>query len=400
MFGFGKLNVAIMGTGYMAGVMAETLQSVPSVRTYAVASRDMERALEFGREYGFKKAYGSYAELAADKKVDLVYIATPHSEHYRHVRMCLENGRAVLCEKPFALNADMAQELFTLAEERGVFAAEAMWIRFLPFAAKIKEVLQSNVIGDPVMLEANLGYNVGRITRMIDPALGGGALLDIGVYLLNVASMLFGDDVRRVNSHCTYTDRHLDEQESITLRYGDGKMAVLQSSMVGISDRRAVISGTKGYMVIENVNNFETLTVFDSSYNRIGSYRRPRQKTGYEYEIKACVRALKEQWTEVPEMTHAQTMNMMHLLDYIRGQLGVVYPQEQPAEETAEPAEALPEGAPEIESVVAEPVFEEDTLPGADPAEVEAAMETAAAQAPAEDAAVQISEEDTETEEA
>ena len=333
MLGFGKLNMAVVGTGYMAGKMAETIRYVSEVRPYAVCSRSTDRAYEFARKYGFKKAYGSLQELLEDRKVDLVYIATPHSEHYEQVKMCIEYGRPVLCEKPFCLNAPMAEELLALAHEKNVFVAEAMWIRFLPFAGQILETLRSGIIGEPVMLTADLGYNVGRVRRMLDPDLGGGALLDIGIYLLNFASMVFGDDISRINAHCTYTALQLDEQESITLRYSSGRIAQLAVSMVGVSDRRAVISGTKGCIVIENVNNFESLTVMDSDHNKIASYKRPGQRTGYEYEVRACARAIRDKRIEVEEMDHEQIISILHMTDHIRGQLKVRFPQEMNEQE-------------------------------------------------------------------
>jgi hypothetical protein len=183
------------------------------------------------------------------------------------------------------------------------------------------------------MLTAGLGYNVGRVRRMLDPDLGGGALLDIGIYLLNFASMVFGDDISRINAHCTYTALQLDEQESITLRYSSGRIAQLAVSMVGVSDRRAVISGTKGCIVIENVNNFESLTVLDSDHNKIASYKRPGQRTGYEYEVRACARAIRDKRIEVEEMDHEQIISILHMTDHIRSQLKVRFPQEMNEQE-------------------------------------------------------------------
>lgn len=381
MFGIGKLNVVILGTGYMAGLMAETIRGTGAAKICAVGSRDYERAREFAKEYGFKKYYGSYEEAVDDPEADLIYIATPHSVHYENVKMALEHGKNVLCEKPFALNAAQAEELFALAGEKKLFCQEAMWIRFLPFYEQILNVLRKGTIGEPVMLTANLGYNVGRMARMVDPELGGGALMDTGVCLLNFASMIFGDDIVRINSHCTYTDMGLDAQETVTLRYRDGKMAELTSSMTGISDRRAVIAGTEGYIVIDNISNFEGLDVYDSSYRKVVTYKRQKQKTGYEYELEACARAIHKGEKECSQMPQAQTLSIMHMLDYIRGQLGIVFPQEMPAQESAA-EETQPSEAPAASSE--EAVID---VPGEAPAisfeEAEAAPE---AQAPAADA--------------
>lgn len=323
-----KMNVAIMGAGNIAGVMASTLGRMKNVRCYAVGSRNKDKAVEFARKFGCKKAYGSYEELAADKKVDLIYIATPHSEHYENARLCIENGRAVLCEKAFTANAAQAEALFALAAEKKVFITEAIWTRYMPMLQTMKEVLASGAIGVPTMLTANLGYVINGVARMTDPALAGGALLDVGVYTINFASMLFGTDVKKISSACTYTKSGVDEQNSITMVFEDGKMAVLNSSMLSLSDRKGMIHGTKGFAVVENINNFESMTVYDTSYKKVAKYNRPKQISGYEYEVEACIRALREGALECPEMPHAETVRIMKLMDGLRCDWGIKYPFE------------------------------------------------------------------------
>lgn len=373
MFGMGKINMAVIGTGYMAGIMADTMRGVSHVRSYAVGSRDLDRAMQFGRDHGFKKAYGSYEELVEDRKIDLVYIATPNSEHYENMKLCIEHGKAVLCEKPFTLNAQQAQEIFRLAQENDVFVAEAMWIRYLPFYDQIQTVMASNVIGDPIMLTANLSYNVENIARMTDRDLGGGALMDLGVYALNFASMIFGDDIQRISASSTLTQTGVDESDSITLVYNDGKMAALNCSMSCIGDRRGVVQGTRGFIVIENINNFETMSVYDSSYTKIGSYKRPRQKTGYEYELQECASAIKSGWKETPKMTHAQTLSILHMTDHIRRRTGIVFggegqPSEAPAiAEKAEKAETGTTQVRQAETVQAESGKAEAAQNGGEP---------------------------------
>lgn len=264
----GKFNVGIMGAGNIAGVMADTLNKMTGVRLYAVASREKVKADVFAGKYGCKKAYGSYEELVTDKKVDLIYIATPHSEHFANARLCIEHGKPVLCEKAFTANAAQAEELIKLSEEKGVFLAEAIWTRYMPMLATIREVLGSGVIGEPKTLTANLGYVIDNVPRLQEPALAGGALLDVGVYTLNFALMLFGGNIDKVVSNCTYTKTGVDEQNSITLQYKDGKVAHLNSSIVSQSDRKGIIYGTKGFAVVENINNFASITVYDSSYKK------------------------------------------------------------------------------------------------------------------------------------
>ena len=175
---FKKYNIGIIGSGNIAGVMADTIKRMKNVRLYAVASRSKVKADVFAEKYGCKKAYGSYEELASDSKVDLVYIATPHSEHYENAKLCLLNGKPVLCEKAFTANAAQAKELIRISQERRVLLAEAIWTRYMPMLATIREVLGSGIIGEPKTLTANLGYLIERVARLQEPALAGGALLD------------------------------------------------------------------------------------------------------------------------------------------------------------------------------------------------------------------------------
>lgn len=326
---FKKYNIGIIGSGNIAGVMADTIKRMKNVRLYAVASRSKVKADVFAEKYGCKKAYGSYEELASDSKVDLVYIATPHSEHYENAKLCLLNGKPVLCEKAFTANAAQAKELIRISQERRVLLAEAIWTRYMPMLATIREVLGSGIIGEPKTLTANLGYLIERVARLQEPALAGGALLDVGVYTLNFASMIFGDDIETIESSCTYTKTGVDEQNSITIYYKDGRMAVLNSSMISLSDRKGIIYGTKGFAIIENINNYESITVFDPRYKEVASYKRPRQISGYEYEVEACIKALENGEIECGEMPHSEIIRMMEIMDGLRAKWGIVYPFEK-----------------------------------------------------------------------
>ncbi|MCI8353853.1 MAG: Gfo/Idh/MocA family oxidoreductase [Lachnospiraceae bacterium] len=326
---FKKYNIGIIGSGNIAGVMADTIKRMKNVRLYAVASRSKVKADVFAEKYGCKEAYGSYEELASDSKVDLVYIATPHSEHYENAKLCLLNGKPVLCEKAFTANAAQAKELIRISQERRVLLAEAIWTRYMPMLATIREVLGSGIIGEPKTLTANLGYLIERVARLQEPALAGGALLDVGVYTLNFASMIFGDDIETIESSCTYTKTGVDEQNSITIYYKDGRMAVLNSSMISLSDRKGIIYGTKGFAIIENINNYESITVFDPRYKEIASYKRPRQISGYEYEVEACIKALENGEIECGEMPHSEIIRMMEIMDGLRAKWGIVYPFEK-----------------------------------------------------------------------
>ncbi|CDD48518.1 putative uncharacterized protein [Firmicutes bacterium CAG:534] len=334
-----KFNVGIIGTGNIASVMAQTISKMKGVKLYAVASRQKVRAEVFAGKYGCKKAYGSYEELAEDDKVDLVYIATPHSEHYANVKMCLMKDKPVLCEKAFTANAVQAEELIFLAKERNIFLAEAMWTRYMPMLTTIREVLGSGVIGEPKTLTANLGYVINGVERLTSPQLAGGALLDVGVYPLNFALMLFGNGIEKIHSCCTYTETGVDEQDTITLQYSDGKVAVLNCSMVSLSDRQGILYGTKGFLVVHNINNFEGIDVYDNSYHKVASYKAPKQISGYEYEIEASMQAIKRKEIECPEMPHSETLRIMKIMDGLRREWGIVYPfekEETPMQEQKE----------------------------------------------------------------
>ena len=313
-----KLRVGVLSTGNIAATMAETLRCMEDVELYAVASRCQEKADAFAEKYGFEKAFGTYEEMAADEKVDLVYVATPISEHCSHVKMLLENGRNVLCEKAFAVNAREAEEMTALSKEKGLLLAEAMWVRYMPMARTLQEVLASGAIGTPYTLTANLGYLLESVPRMMKPELAGGALLDVGVYTLTFASIAFGDDISSIDTSVIMTDTGVDAQSSITISYPDGKMSVLNSSLRALSDRQGIIYGTKGFLVVENINNFESITVYNEKREVTARYDQPKQISGYEYEVRACKKAIEEGMCECPDMPHSETIRIMEQMDAVR----------------------------------------------------------------------------------
>ncbi|WP_186423597.1 Gfo/Idh/MocA family protein [Lacrimispora celerecrescens] len=322
------LKIGIMGTGRIASVLANTMLQMPQVVLLGAASRSLEKAEEFAARFSIERAYGSYEELVKDPDIQLIYIATPHSEHCSNAKLCLENGKHVLCEKAFAANYAQAKEMTDLAEEKNLMITEAMWVRYMPMAKTLKEVLNSGVIGEPMTLTANLCYLVSDKPRLIKPELAGGALLDVGVYTLNFASIVFGDEITDIQSSVIKTDSGVDAQNSITLCYPGGKMAILNSSLRVLSDRMGVIYGTKGYLVVENVNNFESIRVYDANRELLETHIRPEQISGYEYQIEASGEAIRNGWTEYPQMPHKATLDVMKVMDELRKQWGIRYPFE------------------------------------------------------------------------
>ena len=325
---FNKVKVGIMGTGAIAETMVRTLSGMRGVTCYAVASRTQEKAKEFADTNKIKIYYGSYEELCQDPKIDFIYVATPHSAHFDNVKLALENGKNVLCEKAFTLNEEQAKELFKMSDEKGLFLAEAMWTRFLPLGFKIREILSSNVIGEVRMLTADLSFNIAWKDRIQKPELGGGALLDLGIYGLTFASMILGDDVVDISSVCTKNDNGMDMQDVINLTYRSGQLAAITCSALSCGPNMGMIFGTKGHIEVNMINNFEIVTVYDNAGTKTGYYKREKQITGYEYEVMSVMNALKEGWLECPEMPHAQTLRILNMMDCIRKQLDIKFPQE------------------------------------------------------------------------
>lgn len=324
-----KLKVGILGAGRIAATMADTITKMKTAECYAVASRSMEKAMEFASLHHVTKPFGSYEEMLADKDLELVYIATPHPFHFEQAKMCIDAGKPVLLEKPFCVNAKEAEELLAYAKEKNVFITEAMWIRYMPMYETILKVLKSGAIGEPRLITANLGYPMLHKERLLKPELAGGALLDVGIYPLNFADMVNDAAITDIQSAAIMTADGVDAHDSITIRYADGSMAVLNTSMQTVSDRKGIIQGTEGVMIIENVNNFESLTVYDKDYKKKVFKKAPKQISGYEYEVEACRKALKRKKKECEQMPHEVTMKMMKQMDCIREQIGLVYPFEK-----------------------------------------------------------------------
>ncbi|MBQ1171487.1 MAG: Gfo/Idh/MocA family oxidoreductase [Lachnospiraceae bacterium] len=322
------MKVGILGAGRIAAIMADTVSRMRGAEMYAVASRNMDKAMEFASIHHVTRPYGSYEDMLSDKAVELVYIATPHPFHFEHAKMCIDAGKPVLVEKPFCVNAKEAEELLSYAKKKGVFITEAMWVRYMPMADTIKKLLKDGVIGTPKMIMANLSYPMLTKERLIKADLAGGALLDVGVYALTFADLFKSSEVDDIYAVAVMTKEGVDAHDSITIRYKDGSMAVLNTSMQTVGDRKGIIQGTEGVMIIENINNYETITVFDKDYKKKLFKKAPKQITGYEYEIEACKKAIKWHKKECSEMPHETTMLIMKQMDEIRKQIDLKYPFE------------------------------------------------------------------------
>ena len=322
------MKFGVMATGPMAQTFVDTLSKVERVELYAVASRDLSKAESFKQKNNFEKAYGSYLDLVNDENVEIVYIATPQSTHFDLMKMCIEHHKPVLCEKAFTLNAAQAKEIKELANENKVFVAEALWPRYMPSRKIIDDAVNSRIIGEPKILTGNLSYVIYMNKRIVDLSLGGGTLLDVGVYGLNFALMHFGEDIERIDSAVEFTDTGVDGQETITLHYKDGRMAVLTHGIYSRSDRKGIIYGDKGYIVVENINNPNSVDVYDLNDELIKHYDIPKQISGYEYEIEECMNCINQGKIEADSIPLNDSITMMETMDKIRNIWGMKYPQE------------------------------------------------------------------------
>lgn len=326
------MKMGILGAGQIAGVMANTVRLLnqnghPEVELYAVAARELSRAEGFAAAHGVQKAFGSYEEMLQDPALDFVYIATPHSHHYGHIKLCADHGKHILCEKSFTVSARQAEDAIRYARSKGVLVTEAIWTRYQPMRRIIRETLESGLIGEPRLLTANLRYCITGNHRIVVPELAGGALLDVGVYTLNFAGMIFGHP-DSVHGLCTKNENGVDLTDSITLTWQDGRVANLTAAANAVSDRYGVVYGTKGYMMVENINNPQGLRVYDAENRLIHSVSCPAQLTGYEYEVLEMVDCIRKGLPECPSMPHAETVYMMEQMDHLRAQMGIRYPCE------------------------------------------------------------------------
>ena len=324
----GLLRIGIVGAGWIAEKAAITLNGLDECEAYAIASRSMEKAEAFAKQWKMKQAYGSYAELIADPSVDLVYVATPHSHHYDVTREALMAGKPCLVEKAFMANYRQAKAIVDLSRERKVFLAEAIWTRYQPVVKMMRDLISSGRIGTPRLVTATLGYSMGDKPRIMRPDLCGGALLDLGVYALNFVRMFFDADIVSMESQCVKSQTGMDLTNAMSLVLSDGVLCNLQSSAACVGDNIGVIAGTEGNLIIDNINNPQQITVNGPDRTYIETIHVPRQITGYEYQFLACRQALIDGLLEPREMPLDETLYVMQLMDGFRRQWGVRYPMD------------------------------------------------------------------------
>ena len=323
-----NLRVGIIGAGWIAEKAAITLKDLNGVTCYAIASRSIEKAQAFADKWNVPHAYGSYSELIADKDVDLVYVATPHSHHYDVTREALENDKPCLVEKAFMANYRQAADIVKLSRERKVFLAEAIWTRYQPAVQMVRQLISDGRIGTPRLITATLGYSMGNKPRIMRPDLCGGALLDLGVYAINFVRMFCDSPIERMESQCVKSDTGMDLSNAISFSFENGMLANVQSSACCVGDNIGVIAGTEGNLIIDNINNPQRIRINKRDRVFVKDISVPKQITGYEYEFLACKQALEEGLLEPPQMPQEETLYIMKMMDELRMKWGVHYPMD------------------------------------------------------------------------
>ena len=328
-----KIRWGILGTGSIARKFAEGLKALDDAELVAVGSRTQQSADAFGDAFGVPHRRASYEALASDADVDVIYVATPHALHKDNTILCLRAGKPVLCEKPFAINAREAEEMIRCARERKLFLMEAMWSRFFPITFKVRELLRGGVIGEPRMLTADFGFRT-RINpkgRLFDPALGGGALLDVGVYPVSLSSMIFGTPTR-IAGMAHLGETGVDEQAAIILGFPGGALSILYTAIRTRTPQEAVIMGTHGQIRIHSAWWRPTkMTVTGFAQRDTASpevVELPYEGNGYNYEAAEVMQCLHAGKQESDLMPLDETLAIMRTLDEIRAQWHLKYPME------------------------------------------------------------------------
>ena len=321
-----KFRWGILGPGVISHKFAEGLKVIPDAELYAVGSRDYGRAKEFADKYGAHVAYGSYEELAKDDNIDCIYIGTPHPMHMPNTLLCINNGRNVLCEKPMSMNKKEVQIMIDLAVKKNVFLMEAFWTRFMPPIRKIIEWINQGKIGDIRMIHCDFCYrgDYDPKSRLLDPGLGGGALLDVGCYAICMSTMLLGNNPDLITGATHLGETNVDEQSAMILRYPKGELAVLSTAVRTNTYQNLYIFGTNGSITVPVFWNSSKATLFEEGKEPV--YFEERIGNGYNYEAVATMEDIRAGKIENGFMTHADSLAIAEISDKLRNDWGLKYP--------------------------------------------------------------------------
>ena len=328
-----KIRWGILGCGRIARKFAADLNLVTGAELIAIASRNKETLELFAKDFPCKHRHDSYESLAANNEVDVIYVATPHSHHYEHTILCLNHDKAVLCEKAFAINSRQAKEMIRIAKERKIFLMEALWTKFLPHYKKLQGLLEQKALGDIKSVLVNFGFKTTDQSprRLFDPLLGGGTLLDIGIYNVFMAISVLGKP-DSIEATMTPSRTGVDEQIAVLFKYNSGAMAQLFSSFITNLPIQAEINGTEGNITL--TTRFYEPSAIIQLYKQLPGEKEiiaveKEAGFGYQYEARHVNECLKNGLTESPVMTHADTLLLMEILDRIRNKARIEYPADR-----------------------------------------------------------------------
>jgi len=314
----------IIGLGKIAHKFAEDLQKVVGAELYAVASRSLEKAEEFAEKFDAEKSYGSYEELAQDPDVDVIYIATPHVFHHENSLLCIKNKKAVLCEKPMGVNAQQVQEMITAAKTENVFLMEALWTHFLPHYQYILNVVETKKFGKLKVLTADFGFEAPFNTekRLFNKELGGGSLLDVGIYPVFAAMTLLGEP-NTIKADATIGKTGVDEDCTISFTYDDAK-AELSCTIIKNTNTEAKLIFEEAEILIRS-RFHEPTSIFIKSKGKEETRGFDVETIGYNFEAEHVQKMLSENIIESTVMTHKKSLQLISLLDKIRKEIGLEY---------------------------------------------------------------------------
>ncbi|MCK5564133.1 MAG: Gfo/Idh/MocA family oxidoreductase [Planctomycetes bacterium] len=324
-----KIKWGVLATGSIAHKFTEALSSLDDVELTAVGSRSLDNARAFADQYGFKSHHGSYEELAQNPDVDVIYVSTPNTFHCENTLLCIAHGKSVLCEKPFAINARQTQQMIDAANKSNVFLMEAMWTRFIPVIAEVRKLIAAGTIGDVRSMQADFGYASRRDlqSRAFNLDLGGGALLDVGIYTISLASMVFGAQPATISSVAHLGPTGADEQSAYLFGYDNDRFAQLSSAVATQTQREVHIHGTKGMIKLNAPFWYCTKAdvIIDDQTETIEI---PLDCNGFEYQARHVNRCLRDQKLQSDIMPQSETLEIMQTLDRIRADWHLKYPNE------------------------------------------------------------------------
>ena len=320
----------ILGTGAIAGELAAAINSLPDAKITAVGSRSLSTANAFADRFNIAHRHATYAALAADPDVDIVYVATPHVQHVENTLLCLQAGKAVLCEKPFTINATEAERVIKLARERKLFLMEAMCTRAMPIIQEAKRLIADGAIGEVKVMHGSFGMQTDFPTdhRLLNLALAGGALLDVGIYPISMASYFLGTIVD-VAATADIGSSGVDCQVAISTRHEHGRIAASYASLYATSPLDAIIMGTKGRIHLQAPAFKGTRLTLIREGVESQEVHLPWTGNGYQYELMDAMQCLREGRLESSMMPLDESLSLMRTLDQIRAQIGLHYPGEQ-----------------------------------------------------------------------